>query len=108
MGEAEVGGEQGFANQTEKNIYSNLGVMSKFRTHCLRLQVANTAKGGCRETVRFRECSFSSCEAIRYRVACGPCPKDFVLNPTTAFQFEITSFSYSLLIHGFRKQRGGL
>lgn len=28
-----------------KKIF-NLGVMSKFRTHCLRPQVANTVKGG--------------------------------------------------------------
>lgn len=32
--------------------------MSKFRTHGLRLQVANAEKRVCRKTVRFRECSF--------------------------------------------------
>lgn len=40
-----MGGEQGFANQTEKNIYSNLGVVGKLRTHPVKLQVANAAKG---------------------------------------------------------------
>lgn len=45
-----VGG-QGFANQTEKNIYSNLGVVSKVGTHRLGLQVAKAAKGSTKTEV---------------------------------------------------------
>lgn len=75
-----MGGEQGFANQTEKkNIYSNLGVMSKFRTHHPRLQVANIAKEGCRGTVRFRECSFGCVRPLGTELSVGSAPRTLYL-----------------------------
>lgn len=60
-----MGGEQGFANQPEKNIYSNLGVVSKLRTHRLRLQVANTAKGDRRNSKADQGVQPQLCKALR-------------------------------------------
>lgn len=83
----------GFANQTEKNIYSILGVVSKLRIHhhMLKLQVADS-KGEFTETVKlFRECSLSRVKLLH---------TNFVLSLTTDFHFEITAFSHSFIIHG--------
>lgn len=96
-----MGAEQEFANQTEKNVYSNLGVMSKFRTHRLRLQVAKTRKGGCRETVRFRECSFGRVKPSGTELSVGSAPSALYLPPLQLFSlkshlFHIPSLSTTL------------
>lgn len=87
--------KNGFA--TEKN----LGVRSKFRTHCLRLQVASTVKCGWREKVRFRECSLGHVKLLGTKLSVGSAPRTFYLAPVQlsslkSHLFHIPSLSTAL------------